>query len=242
MLGDLLRKLAIAHRILEMEGHGDMTLGHLSARDPEGRGFWMKRNAIGLGEVSGPEDFVLLSFDGNQLEGSGRPHSEWPIHAQIYLGRDDIAVVAHTHPFHACVFSASDAPLQAVTLEANYFDLPVPRYDNAAALIRSVSLGDEIAAALGDGFAVLMANHGVTFCGTSVEHATMMGIFLEKACKAQLAIAASGLPWSPLDARVEAERRDQIMTGVHIDHSWRFFVRKLEAQSGGQPLFGGSGS
>jgi len=210
MTGDLLKNLAVAHRILEMEHQGDMTLGHLSARDPEGRGFWMKRNAIGLGEVGGPEDFVLLSFDGQQLDGTGRPHSEWPIHSQIFLNRADIQVVAHTHPFHACVFSASDTPLQAVTLEANYFNLPVPRYDNAVALIKTVGLGNEIAAALGNNYALLMANHGVTFCGTSVEHATMMGIFLEKACKAQLAIAGSGLPWAALDARGEEERRKQV--------------------------------
>ena len=42
-----LDRLASACRILEMEGHGDMTLGHMSLRDPEGRGFWMKRNAMG---------------------------------------------------------------------------------------------------------------------------------------------------------------------------------------------------
>ena len=49
-------------RILEMEGHGDLSLGHLSLRDPEGRGFWMKRNRIGLGEVLGPEDLVLIDM------------------------------------------------------------------------------------------------------------------------------------------------------------------------------------
>jgi hypothetical protein len=30
----LLKSLATAHRIPEMEGHGDMTLGHMSVRDP----------------------------------------------------------------------------------------------------------------------------------------------------------------------------------------------------------------
>ena len=33
-----LADLARACRILEMEGHGDMTLGHLSLRDPGERG------------------------------------------------------------------------------------------------------------------------------------------------------------------------------------------------------------
>ena len=50
-----LAKLARASRILELEGHGDLSLGHLSLRDPEGRGFWLKRNRIGLGEVLGPQ-------------------------------------------------------------------------------------------------------------------------------------------------------------------------------------------
>jgi hypothetical protein len=56
-----LTEVARACRILEMEGHGDMTLGHLSFGDPESRGFWLKQNRIGLGEVLGPGDFVLMS-------------------------------------------------------------------------------------------------------------------------------------------------------------------------------------
>ena len=35
---EVLDDLARAHRILEMEDHGDMSMGHLSFRDPEGRG------------------------------------------------------------------------------------------------------------------------------------------------------------------------------------------------------------
>src|SRR5690606_39927340 len=79
-LREQLDQLATACRILEMEGHGDMTLGHLSLRDPEGRGFWLKRNARGLGEIMSSDDFVLVDFDGNKLDGEGGRHSEWPIH------------------------------------------------------------------------------------------------------------------------------------------------------------------
>src|SRR6185437_16629072 len=74
---------ARACRVLDMEGHGDMTLGHLSVRDSSGKGFWMKRNQIGLGEVIGADDFVLLDWDGKQIAGPGRSHSEWPIHSEI---------------------------------------------------------------------------------------------------------------------------------------------------------------
>jgi hypothetical protein len=129
-----LDELARACRILEMEGHGDMTLGHLSLRDPERRGFWLKRNRIGLGEVRGADDFVLVDWDGQQLAGSGGRHSEWPIHSEILRTRPDVQVVAHTHPFHACVFSASLDPLQPFSLDADYF-VDVPRHIDQVALI-----------------------------------------------------------------------------------------------------------
>src|SRR5258706_7172894 len=96
-LRDSLERLAIACRILEMEGHGDMTLGHLSMRDPEGRGFWMKRRKVGLGEIVSAEDFVLVDMDGNKIAGSGERHSEWPIHSENFRLRGDINAVAHTH-------------------------------------------------------------------------------------------------------------------------------------------------
>ena len=97
-----LRDLARAHRILDLEGHNDMSLGHLSMRDPLGRGLWLKRGNIGLEEVT-EADFILIGYDGNVLEGDGIRHLEWPIHAEILADRPEINVVAHTHPFHANV-------------------------------------------------------------------------------------------------------------------------------------------
>src|SRR5258707_15805942 len=82
-----LTEAARACRILDMEGHGDMTLGHLSVREAAGRGFWMKRNQIGLGEVLDADDFVLVDWDGRQIAGSGGRHSQWPIHSGVFCAR-----------------------------------------------------------------------------------------------------------------------------------------------------------
>jgi L-fuculose-phosphate aldolase len=233
-----LDELSRACRILEMEGHGDMTLGHLSLRDPERRGFWLKRNRIGLGEVMGADDFVLVDWNGRQLAGSGGRHSEWPIHSEILRMRPDVEVVAHTHPFHACVFSVSLDPLQPFGLDADYF-IDVPRHVDQVALITTKDEGVALARSLGKAFAVFIANHGVTFCGTSVAHATCVGVFLEKACKAQLAGQAAGFRASMPDRATRARRNSQMMTPAHVEHSWRYFCRKLEARSGtGGPVFG----
>ncbi len=238
-----LDKLAQACRILEMEGHGDMTLGHLSLRDPDGRGFWMKRNAVGLGEFRNADDFVLVTFDGKQIAGAGNCHSEWPIHSEILKKREDINVVAHTHPYYTCVFSATEGDLRPVTLEASYFPDRIPMFLGTGALVKSVDLGQSLANALGPAFAVFMKNHGVTFCGTLIEMATLVGIWLERACKAPLDVAASGIDWSYPDEEAEALRNSQIWSEEHFDHSWGYYSRKLasiEAPETGppKPIFG----
>jgi L-fuculose-phosphate aldolase len=229
-----------ACRILEMEGHGDMTLGHLSLRESTGRGFWMKRNQVGLGEVLGPDDFVLVDWDGQKIAGSGGRHSEWPIHSEIFRARADVTVIVHTHPFYSSVFSAATGPLQPYTLDADYF-IDVPRHEDDVALITTKSEGEAVARSLGKHFAVFLANHGVTFCGTSIEHAVCMGIFLEKACKAHVIGAAANFKTGMPTRAVRQIRHKQISTPAHWQHSWRYFCRKLEARAkacGGQAIFG----
>lgn len=235
-----LTEAARACRILDMEGHGDMTLGHLSVRAESGAGFWMKRNRIGLGEVLGPDDFVLVDWDGTQLAGDGGRHSEWPIHSEIFRARPDVNVVVHSHPLYASIFSAAVEPLQPYTLDADYL-VDVPRHEADVALLAHKSEGAALARALGRHFAVFIANHGVTFCGKSVEHAVCVGIFLEKACRVQLTARATDLRRSMPSRAVRAKRHQQIMIPVHWEHCWQYFCRKLEARSGaagGDAIFG----
>jgi L-fuculose-phosphate aldolase len=235
-----LTEAARACRILDMEGHGDMTLGHLSVREAGGHGFWMKRNQIGLGEVLGPDDFVLVDWDGQQIAGSGGRHSEWPIHSEIFRARTDVEVVVHTHPFYASVFSAAMEPLQPYTLDADQFT-DVPRHEADVALITVKSEGEAIAHSLGQTFAMLLGNHGVVFCGGSIEQAVCSGIFLEKACKAHVVGRTANLKTSMPDRAVRDKRHKQISTPAHWQHSYRYFCRKLEARAkagGGPAIFG----
>jgi ribulose-5-phosphate 4-epimerase/fuculose-1-phosphate aldolase len=226
-----------------MEGHGEMTLGHLSQREPGGRGFWMKRNRMGLGEILGAGDFVLVDWNGNKLAGEGGRHSECPIHSEILRARSDVEVVVHTHPFYASVFSASTEPLKPFTLTADYF-IDVPRHEDDVALITTKAAGGALAKSLGQAFAVLMGNHGVTFCGATLAHAICVGIFLEMACKAQIVGESAGFATSMPSPAIRRKRHGQIMSPVHWDHSWNYFCRKLAAREAaaaggpGKPILG----
>jgi len=222
-LKNSLERLALGCRILEVEGHGDMSLGHLSLRDPDGRGFWLKRNRIGLEEVHSAEDFVLVDWDGNQIAGTGGRHSEWPIHSEIFRNRPDVQVVAHTHPKHATILSAFITEFQPFSVDADYFG-KLPVLTETAALIKEKDEGQALAMAMGDEFVVLMANHGVTFCGTSIEHAICVGVFLERASRIELMARSAGLH-TQLPQQQRVKRHSQVMTPIHWEHSFNYFAR-----------------
>ena len=225
-----------AYRILDMEGHTDMTQGHLTIRDPEGRGFWIKRTGIAFPEVRRPSDFVLVDLGGNRVAGKGGVHGEWPIHAEIFRSRPDVNAVGHTHPFYACVFSACKEPLRAVAHEGASLNGTVSRYLGTSNLIDTPQLGRDVARALGSAPAVLMRNHGITFVGPSAEECVLAGIFLERACHAQLVAGASGFAWGYPDEREMREKYTTVMTPAYIHNSWQFYVRKLARREAGKAV------
>jgi ribulose-5-phosphate 4-epimerase/fuculose-1-phosphate aldolase len=224
-----LDQLARAHRILALNGHINMTLGHMSWRDPEGRGFWLKRSGLGFEEI-GPTDFILLDFAGTQLHGSGKRHVEWPIHAEIFKARADVAVIVHSHPINSTIFSACDACLGGICHEGVMLHDKVSYFRKTRGLIVTAEMGAELAQTMGDSAAILIKNHGITTCGPTIAAATLMAIFLEKACSAQLVAQSTGLPWSgPSDEELAlgGAARLELNPNVVADF-WSYLHRQLD--------------
>lgn len=234
-LDDQLTKLAEACRIFEMEGHGDKTLGHVSLRDPEGRGAWIKRSGIALGEARGPDDFVLVGDDGKVLSGSGARSAEWPIHTEIYRARREIEAIAHTYPFHACVLGTTEAQVEALTRDGVYFRDHLPRYRVTSNLITTVALGRSLAEMLGDDYAMLIRNHGVVFCGRSIAECVVVGLMLERTCRAQYVANASGLDWTPARTADQLRVSHGAIPERDAIRFWNYYRRKLSRASRHMP-------
>lgn len=226
-IADQLNELAQAHRILAAMGHEDLTSGHMSWRDPEGRGLWMKRNDIGMDEVMDADDLILIDFDGNKLEGHGSRHVEWPIHAEILRARPDVHAVGHTHAFYSQIFSTTDEPLRPVGKQGAWFD-DQPKFRETCNLIRTPELGRSLARTLGSAHAVFMMSHGIAFTGRTIREATLIGIFLEKAVKAQVTIAMTGWKYSWPDPDDCEEKRSITGSASNIDKYWNYLVRHID--------------
>jgi L-ribulose-5-phosphate 4-epimerase len=223
--------LATGCRILAMEGHGDLVWGHMSVRQPGTERFWMKPADLGLEEI-GPDDPVLVDFDGQQVGGTRRRHGEWPIHSEVLRRRPEVGAVIHTHPMLSTVFGSSGHELEPVTHEGALFvPPPVPRYGETTALIVTKDQGAGVAAALGSHTALFMRNHGVVIVGATVEEAVFKAIVLEKACRAML----TALAVQPYDVTSPEEallKRQQVYHPKNILSAWSYFGRKLERWDG----------
>lgn len=180
-------------RALAAGGQSDMVWGHPSVRDPEGRGAWLKCSGWGFEEVTAADRVVLVSPDGDVLDGDGPRHIEYPIHTEIMAARPDVGAVVHTHSAAACEFAALDEPLRPLDHAGSLFCYPgIPRFTKTGGLIKNRDLGQALAATLGDAVACLLPQHGLVAVGPDLPAAVMAAVLLDRACRAQLTAMAAG--------------------------------------------------
>lgn len=186
------QRLIDAGRILEAEGQGDLTRGHVSIRVPGDPSlFFMKPHSFGFDEIT-MENIVICNLDGEKVGGGGRRHSEVFIHSEIFKTRPDVNSVIHTHPTHAVALSATGHQLKQISQPSVAFADGVPYYTDTIDLIRTREMGAGVARALGTHKAVFMRNHGVAVVGASVEESVILAILLDNACQIQLLAEAAG--------------------------------------------------
>ena len=224
---DLRQLVSLGCRVLGAADQGDLIWGHLSARDPDGRGVWMKASGLGFEEVT-PDDVVLVGWRGEVLSGLGRRHAEYPIHTEVMAARPDVASVVHTHSPAAVALGALGVPLRAVSHEANLFVPPdVARFTRTGDLILTAELGRAVAETLGERNACLLVNHGIVVAAADVQTATVTAYLLDRACRMQLTAMSAG-GWATWSSPEESlAKREHCYPDPLLEGAWDYLVRRL---------------
>ena len=118
------------------------------------------------------EDFVVIDFDGNLIEGNGKPSSEKFLHLEFYKKRPDVNYIIHVHPVYLSAFASSGRDLTAPVMPENVFyfgEIPLAEYG----LPGSRDLVEKTARFFSTRDAVLMANHGVIIGSATLRDAYM---------------------------------------------------------------------
>ena len=220
----LREEVAWSCRILAMGGHGDYTLGHVSARAADGAHVLMKPNGLGLEEVT-PEDVLTLDADGVRVAGEGPVHLEQVLHTAIYKARPDVGAVVHTHPPYATAFGATDATLELLNHDAVLFREGLAVFDETAELIVRPEQGAAVAAALADRRALVMRGHGVIVTGVDVRWATYAALTLERVLRIQ-SIARTLGNLRPMTAEMAERVYPDKYRDEHVTTYWQYLKRQ----------------
>jgi ribulose-5-phosphate 4-epimerase/fuculose-1-phosphate aldolase len=216
--------VALGCRILALEDQGDFVWGHVSARDPEGRGVWMKASGWGFDEIDA-DRVILVSWDGEVLAGDGRRHLEYPIHTELMRARADVQAVVHTHAPWSVAFASTGEPLRPISHEGTWFVPPdVARFTQTGDLIVTAELGGDLSAAVGNRNAALMVHHGIVACGVDVPTAVFTAVFLERACRANLHALMAGGPKTWSSDEEALAKREHVYSA---QAAWDYFARRL---------------
>ena len=181
--------LAGCCRILAKEGHESGLAGQVTARGPKPNTWWTLQFGYGFEEATA-ERMVLVDEDLKPLQG-GRPNPGVRFHVWIYGKRQDVQAIVHTHAPYAAALAATGKPLRVIHMDsamlhgcAHLAEWPgVPVADDEGRIISSALL---------DSKSILLANHGLLTAGSSVEEATYLAVFFERAARMQLRAMAAG--------------------------------------------------
>jgi L-fuculose-phosphate aldolase len=160
------------HRLLA-EGLVARTWGNLSVRLDE-HSMLVTPSGIAYPDLT-EQMIVRVDLDSGEWAGAYKPSGERKLHSETYRRRPEVMAGVHTHQVAASICAAARVPVPTP-----FGEVPCAPY----ALPGTKKITAGTVGALGQGPAVLMANHGAFAVGGTLEQAFDRVSQLERACAA----------------------------------------------------------
>jgi L-ribulose-5-phosphate 4-epimerase len=189
MLDALRKEVCQANRRLVTLGLVIHTFGNVSGLDRETGRVVIKPSGVAYDALT-PDAMVVVTLDGQVVEGDSRPSSDTPTHLELYRTFGDLGGICHTHSRYATMFAQAGRGIPCLgTTHADVFhgEVPVTRpltsaevagkYEKNTGRVIAESFRESDAGAMP---AVLVAQHGPFTWGRSPEAAVEASWMLEE--------------------------------------------------------------
>jgi ribulose-5-phosphate 4-epimerase/fuculose-1-phosphate aldolase len=170
--------------------------GHLTVRDPEfPELYWTNPMAVHFSQVK-MSNLILADHSGKVVEGSyALNRAGFVLHAAVHEANPDIVAMCHAHSVYGTAFAALGRPLDPITQDAAaFYEDHVVIKDEAGAVAVEENAGLSVADYFRNVKAAIHQNHGLlTVSRHSIEAAAFWFIALERCCKQQMLVEATGI-------------------------------------------------
>lgn len=165
---DLKKEVVFYSNLLDEKGLVNPLEGNISILDRETGELYITPSGIRKRFLN--EDLIAVMKDGEQVGGSAKRSSEYPLHAAALKARPDCSAVVHVHAPYltAYAYCCQDIRLKCSTSFSLVFEeIPCLPYGEAG----TVHIADGIEDAIKDHDLILLGNHGCVAVGKTMEDA-----------------------------------------------------------------------
>lgn len=212
-MAELRAQVLASSQRLVADGLSHGSAGNISAMDRSSDLIAITPSAIEYAHMQ-PADVVVIDPDGQVVEGKWKPTSEIHLHTIFYRERPDVGAVIHSHAPYATVFAIANEPLPMVLAEtAPFLGGPVKVAPYARTGTRE--LADCVLETIGQGVAILLANHGLLTVGPDLDKAYRASLSAELTARFVYMARAMGARPVALDPVEVAALREIILRDYH---------------------------
>ena len=158
-----------------------MAGGTVCARDPQTGYVVVTPSGLDYERLT-PDDMTVTDMEMNLVEGKFRPSVALNLWISFMRARTELNAVVHTHSPYATAFSVAYQSIPVITeTMANWFGQPVQV--TCYLSVEDSEFPTLPVKVMGNGYAVLLGNHGPITVGKTLEHALERAVTLEEAAR-----------------------------------------------------------
>ena len=202
--------LACAYRLFAHLGWHSLVYNHITLRVPgPEKHFLINPFGLMFQEVTA-SNLIKVDIEGNKLSPS--PWDVWEagyvVHSSVHRVREDVTCVMHTHTEAGVTVSCLKEGLIPLDMSACMYTGRIA-YHDLEGITTNREECQRIAGDLGDKYIMILRNHGLLTCGSTIANAFQEMYQLEQACKVQLRAQSSGAELNLPPAAIAEHVRNQ---------------------------------
>ncbi|MEP7702596.1 class II aldolase/adducin family protein [Paraglaciecola sp. 25GB23A] len=224
--------LAACYRAVAMYGWDDLVFTHISARVPGPEHHFLINPYGMMFEEVTASSLVKVDLQGNKVMPSDYDINPagFVIHSAVHEAREDAHCVLHLHTAAGIAISATKQGLLPLS-QQSLFALSSLSYHDYEGVALNPDEKVRLVADLGETNFMILRNHGLLTCASSIADAFLFMYLLERSCEIQLKAQSTGCDLLPIPdvilggIRTQAQQVTRSAGGAL---AWPGILRKLD--------------